>query len=267
MNIQQIHVGEQLRSWRQRRRLSQLDLALEAEISTRHLSFLETGRSQPSREMILHLAEQLQIPTRERNVLLVAAGFAPIFPERRLDDPALSAARNAIDLVIEGHKPYPAFALDRHWTVVASNSALQELYEGVAPELLMPPVNAMRLSLHPKGVAPRIENLAEWRAHLLHRLRQQVDLTADPKLVELQRELLSYPAPVLPVQNQNDVVVPLRIRTSVGVFSFFTTTMVFGTPIDVTLCELALEAFFPADRETADLVRRVSTKADSLPVT
>jgi transcriptional regulator with XRE-family HTH domain len=267
MNIQQIHVGEQLRSWRQRRRLSQLDLALEAEISTRHLSFLETGRSQPSREMILHLAEQLQIPARERNVLLVAGGFAPIFPERRLDDPALRAARNAIDLVIEGHKPYPAFALDRHWTVVASNGALQELYEGVAAELLAPPVNAMRLSLHPKGVAPRIENLAEWRAHLLHRLRQQVDLTADPKLVELQRELLSYPAPGLAQAGQNDVVVPLRIRTSVGLFSFFTTTMVFGTPIDVTLAELALEAFFPADKETADLVRRVSAKADSLPVT
>src|SRR5579862_4135804 len=146
MNIQQIHVGEHLRSWRQRRRLSQLDLALEADISARHLSFLETGRSRPSREMILHLAEQLEIPMRERNVLLVAAGYAPIFPERSLDDPALESIRNAIDLVIEGHKPYPAFALDRHWNVVASNRALQELYEGVAPELLATPVNAMRLS-------------------------------------------------------------------------------------------------------------------------
>src|SRR5258708_23513148 len=164
MNIQQIHVGEHLRSWRQRRRLSQLDLALDAEISARHLSFVETGRSQPSREMILHLAEQLAIPMRERNVLLVAAGFAPIFPERRLDDPALAAVRDAIDVVIEGHKPYPAFTLDRHWNIVASNRALQELYEGGPPDLLQPPVNAMRLSLHPEGVAPRIEHLAEWRA-------------------------------------------------------------------------------------------------------
>lgn len=265
MNIQQIHVGEHLRSWRQRRRLSQLDLALEAEISARHLSFLETGRSVPSREMILHLAEQLEIPMRERNVLLVAAGYAPVFPERGLDDPAFEAVRKAIDLLIEGHKPYPAFALDRHWNVVASNRALQELYEDVAPELLTPPVNAMRLSLHPKGIAPRIENLAEWRAHLLHRLRQQVDLTADPKLVALQRELLTYPAPAVPVRSQNDVVVALRIRTSVGTFSFFTTTMVFGTPIDVTLSELALEAFFPANRETAGLVQKLSGSQDSLP--
>lgn len=266
MNIQQIHVGEHLRSWRQRRRLSQLDLALEADISARHLSFLETGRSRPSREMILHLAEQLEIPMRERNVLLVAAGYAPIFPERNLDDPALEAIRSAIDRIIEGHKPYPAFALDRHWNVVASNRALQELYEGVAPELLAAPVNAMRLSLHPKGVAPRIENLAEWRAHLLHRLRQQVDLTADPKLVELQRELLSYPAPPEKVPHRHDVVVPFRVRTSAGLLSFFTTTMIFGTPLDITLSELMLESFFAADAETTEIVHRLSRRSDnSLP--
>jgi transcriptional regulator with XRE-family HTH domain len=261
MNIQQPHVGEHLRTWRQRRRLSQLDLALEAEISARHLSFLETGRSQPSREMILHLAEQLEIPMRERNVLLVAAGYAPIFPERNLDDPALQAARRAIELVIEGHKPYPAFAVDRHWNVVASNGALQEVYEGVSPELLARPVNAMRLSLHPEGVAPRIANLAEWRAHLLHRLRQQVDLTADPKLVELQRELLSYPAPPPDGSGRQDVIVPFKVHTSAGLLSFFSTTMVFGTPIDITLSELALESFFPADRETAQIVQRLSTPA------
>ncbi len=257
MNIQQHPIGEHLRTWRQRRRLSQLDLALEAEISARHLSFLETGRSQPSREMILHLAEQLEIPVRERNVLLVAGGYAPIFPERNLDDPALQAARRAIDLMIEGHKPYPAFALN----VVASNGALQELYEGVSPALLAQPVNAMRLSLHPEGVAPRIANLAEWRAHLLHRLRQQVDLTADPKLVELQHELLSYPAPQSDGSTRYDVIVPFKVRTSAGLLSFFSTTMVFGTPIDVTLSELALESFFPADRETARIVQRLSNSA------
>ncbi len=259
MNIQHRHVGEHLRDWRQRRRLSQLDLASEAEISARHLSFLETGRSQPSREMILHLAEQLQIPMRERNVLLVAAGFAPIFPERSLDNPALAAARKAIDLILESQKPYPAFALDRHWNIAASNSALPQLYEGVAPDLLVRPVNAMRLSLHPNGLSRRIVNLAEWRAHLLHRLRGQVEMTADPKLIELQRELLSYPAPSEPPgKNANDVVVPFKVRVGETVLSFFSTTMVFGTPIDVTLSELALESFFPADVETATAVQKLS---------
>src|ERR1700684_1327813 len=153
-------VGGFLRQWRQRRRLSQLDLACDAGISTRHLSFLETGRAQPSRDMVLLLSEQLDVPIRERNVLLVAAGFAPIFPERALDDPALAAARAAIDLVLDRQKPYPAFALDRHWRIAASNAALPELYEDVAPELMQPPVNALRLSLHPRGLAPRIANLA-----------------------------------------------------------------------------------------------------------
>src|SRR6202050_576157 len=186
-------VGGLLRQWRQRRRLSQLDLAGDAEISTRHLSFLETGRAQPSRDMVLLLSEQLDVPIRERNVLLVAAGFAPVFPERALDDPALAAARAAIDLVLERQKPYPAFALDRHWRIVASNAALPELYDGVAPDLLQPPVNAMRLSLHPRGLAPRIANLAEWRAHLLYRLRREVELTADPVLIELLQEVGGYP--------------------------------------------------------------------------
>src|SRR5579862_5743496 len=234
MNIQQIHVGEHLRSWRQRRRLSQLDLALGADISARHLSFLETGRSSPSREMILRLAEQLEIPMRERNVLLVAAGYAPIFPERAFHDPALEPARAAIDAILEAQKPYPAFALDRHWNVVASNRALQELYEGCDEALLQPPVNAMRLSLHPKGVALRIENLAEWRAHLLHRLRQQVELTADPSLIALQKELLSYPAPLVPphaAPKLDTIAVPFTVRIAAGRLSFLSTTMVFGTPV------------------------------------
>jgi transcriptional regulator with XRE-family HTH domain len=253
-------IGNHLRQWRQRRHLSQLDLACTAEISPRHLSFVETGRAEPSRDMILHLAEQLEIPVRERNVLLVAGGFAPIFKERPLSDPALAPARAAIDLVLAGHKPYPAFALDRHWNVVASNAALPQLYEGVEPEVMAAPLNVLRLSLHPGGLAPRIENLAEWRAHLLHRLRRQVDLTADPGLVELERELLSYPVPsdAVDAGPGDGIVVPLRIRTGAGLLSFFSTTMVFGTPVDVTLSELAIESFFPADQATAGIVATLS---------
>jgi transcriptional regulator with XRE-family HTH domain len=252
-------VGIHLRQWRQRRRLSQLDLASEAEISPRHLSFVETGRSTPSREMILHLAEQLEIPMRERNVLLVAAGYAPLFPERSLNDPALAAARAAIDLVLEAQKPYPAFAIDRHWNVVASNRALQEMYEGVDEALLRPPVNGMRLSLSPKGLAPRIENLAEWRGHLLARLQQQVGLTADPGLIALLAEVKAYPAPASDHRHAPDaMVVPFRLRIAAGTLSFFSTTMVFGTPVDVTLSELAVESFFPADAATAALVKKLS---------
>ena len=165
-------VGDLLREWRQRRRLSQLDLAGEAEISTRHLSFVESGRAQPSREMVLHLADRLEVPLRERNVLLVAAGYAPVFRERQLADPVLASARQAIDLVLKGHEPYPALAVDRHWTMVASNAAVARLIAGADASLLQPPVNVLRLSLHPKGLAPRIANLTEWRAHLLERLRQ-----------------------------------------------------------------------------------------------
>jgi transcriptional regulator with XRE-family HTH domain len=253
------NVGDHLREWRQRRRLSQLALASEAEISPRHLSFVETGRSVPSREMILHLEEQLQIPMRERNVLLVAGGYAPIFPERALNSPALAAARAAIDIVLESQKPFPAFALDRHWNVVASNSALQPMYEGVAGHL-MQNVNAMRISLHPEGLAPRIVNLPEWRAHLLARLKQQADLTADPELIALQAEVTRYPAPQRPhpPADPNAVLVPLKIRVGADVLSFFSTTTVFGTPVDVTLAELAVESFFPADEETATSVRRLS---------
>jgi len=259
MPLQVRPVGEHLREWRQRRRLSQLDLAGEAEISARHLSFVETGRSQPSREMILRLADQLEIPMRERNVLFAAAGYAPMFPERVLEDPALSAARDAIGLLLEGHKPYPAFALDRHWNVVASNAALPVLYEGVAEALLTPPVNGMRLSLHPRGLSPRIANLAEWRAHLLHRLRRQIDLTADAVLIDLQRELSSYPAPPeVPASYAHEAVVPFRIHAGGTLLSFFSTIMIFGTPIDVTLSEIALELFFPADASTAAAVRELA---------
>ena len=257
-------VGEHLREWRQRRRMSQLDLACTADISARHLSFLETGRAQPSREMLLHLAEELDVPVRERNALLMAAGYAPVFPERPLDDPALASIRAAVDMALEAHRPFPAFAIDRHWNIVASNAALPQLYVGVSQELMTRPVNALRISLHPEGLAPRIVNLAEWRAHLLLRLRRQIDLTGDPELIELQRELNGYPATndFAEVPNEvamhDTVAIPFRFASVEGALSFYSTTTVFGTPVDVTLSELALEFFYPADRETADKVRSLA---------
>lgn len=263
---QALAIGDHLRNWRQRRRLSQLDLACEANISARHVSFLETGRARPSRDMVLHLAERLDIPLRERNVLLVAAGFAPVFAERPLDDPALAAAREAIGLVLAGHEPYPALAVDRRWVLVAANLAAQRLMGGVAPELLRPPVNVLRVALHPQGLAPRTENLVEWRDHLLARLRRQVETTADRVLAALSDELAGYAAPrrngPLPSPNPAAVAVPFRLATDAGTLSFLSTITVFGTPVDITLAELAIEAFFPADRATADAVRRLAMAAN-----
>jgi transcriptional regulator with XRE-family HTH domain len=260
MSVTTRPVGDLLREWRQRRRLSQLELALEAEISTRHLSFLETGRSRPSRDMVLNLAERLDVPLRDRNLLLHAAGYAPMFPERNLDDPALQVARHAIDQVLAGHEPYPALAVDRHWTLIASNAATQRLMADVDATLLQPPVNVLRLSLHPKGLAPRTENLAEWRAHLLARLRHQIDVTADPVLIRLLRELRDYPAPEDSSADVDPtaVIVPFKLITDDGILAFFSTTTVFGTPVDITLSELALEAFYPADAATAEALRRLA---------
>ena len=257
-------IGALLREWRQRRRLSQLALACEAEISTKHLSFLETGRSTPSRDMVLHLAERLEVPLRARNVLLHAAGYAPVFPERGLDDTALSAARQAVDLVLTGHEPHPAMAVDRHWCMVAANRAIAPLIADVDPSLLRPPVNVLRLGLHPAGLAPRTVNLAEWRGHLLDRLRQQIEASGDPVLVALLSELRGYPAREGGVSNRDfaGVAVPFRLATDAGVLSFFSTTTVFGTPVDITLSELALECFFPADRATAEAMRVVSVGLD-----
>jgi transcriptional regulator with XRE-family HTH domain len=249
-------IGSLLREWRQRRRLSQLELSLDAEVSTRHLSCVETGRAQPSREMVLRLAERLEVPLRERNRLLTAAGFAPMYGERRLDDPALTAARAAVDLVLRGHEPYPALAVDRHWNLVSQNRAVPPLLAGVSAELLVPPINVMHLSLHPQGLAPRILNLAQWRGHAFARLRQQIAASADPQLEALLASLQRYPAPehdVAPVDAA--MVVPLRIDSPAGVLSLFGTTTVFGTPVDVTLSELALETFFPADETTAAALR------------
>jgi transcriptional regulator with XRE-family HTH domain len=258
-------IGDHLREWRQRRRLSQLDLALEAEISTKHLSFLETGRAQPSRDMVLRLAEELDVPLRERNVLLMSAGYAPVFPQRALADPALAAARKAVDLVLKGHEPYPALAVDRHWTLIAHNAAVLPLIASADPALLAPPVNVLRLSLHPKGLAPRIENLAEWRAHLLTRLRQQIDATADATLMKLLDELAALPAPggakpprAAVNHDYAGIVLPLRFTTQAGTLSLFSTTTIFGTPVDVTLSELAIESFFPADAASAAMLRTLA---------
>ena len=249
-------VGEQLRAWRGRRHLSQLDLALDAEISARHLSFLETGRSRPSRAMLLRLAERLRSPARDRNLLLAAAGFAPALPERSLDDPALAAARNAVDLVLKAYEPFPALAVDRHWQLVAANAGIAPLLAGVAPRLLDPPVNVLRLSLHPEGVAPRIVNLAQWRAHVFRRLEEQIDASADSALASLLDELRTYPGGIdRSADAFGGVAVPLVLRTDAGELSFLGTTTMFGTPIDITLAELAIEAFLPADARTAGLLK------------
>jgi transcriptional regulator with XRE-family HTH domain len=256
-------VGDLLREWRQRRRLSQLDFAVEAEISSKHLSFLETGRARPSREMLLKLTELLEVPLRERNTLLVAAGFAPMFAERKLDDPMLQSAREAMELVLKGHEPFPAIAVDRHWNLLAANRAVAPFLHGANPKLLEPPFNVLRLSLHPDGLAPRIVNLAQWRAHLLARLRRQIEISADTTLMALHEELSGYPAPQTPArvsetEAANAFVVPFRLATPAGVLSFISTTTVFGTPIDVTLSELALETFFPADAATAAALRTLA---------
>ncbi|MGQ3283097.1 helix-turn-helix domain-containing protein [Bosea sp. (in: a-proteobacteria)] len=260
-------IGPLIRDWRQQRRLSQLELALEAEISQKHLSFVESGRSQPSRDMVLLLAEHLGVPLRERNTLLLAAGYAPVYLERALEDPALQAAKAAIDLVLTGHEPYPALAVDRHWTLLAANAAVAPLLALVVDaELLRPPVNVLRLALHPGGLAAATVNFDEWRAHILARLRQQVRIAADPVLADLLAELLAYPASPLrsgsgrvpmPVV-EPAIAVPLRLRVGDDVLSFISTTTVFGTPVDITLSELALETFFPADAATGAALRALA---------
>jgi len=255
-------VGTQLREWRQRRRLSQLDLAGHAEVSTRHLSFLETGRSLPSREMVLRLADRLDVPLRERNHLLTAAGYAPMYAEHRLDDPALQTARQAVERVLTAHEPYPALAVDRHWNLVASNRMIPLLLAGISDELLAPPLNVLRLSLHPQGLAPRIVNLPQWRAHLFHRLRQQVAASADEVLAALIEELRSFPGATASEADtthaDDGVYLPLQLRSPAGVLNFISTITVFGTPTDITLSELALETFFPADESTAGLLRQLA---------
>ncbi len=253
--------GVHLRDWRTRRRMSQLDCALETEISQKHLSFIESGRSVPSRDMVIRLTESLDVPLRERNLMLLAAGYAPLYMARSLDDPSLAAAKAAIDLILKAHEPYPALAVDRHWTMLAANGAVAPLLADIDATLLQHPVNVLRVSLHPKGFAPRIANLSEWRAHLLQRLKHQINVTADPVLIALMKELRALSPGgddhgELP--GTSEVFVPMQLETPHGVMSLFSTTTVFGTPIDVTLSEIAVESFFPADDATREILRALS---------
>jgi transcriptional regulator with XRE-family HTH domain len=242
--------GELLRGWRERRRLSQLELALAADVSPRHLSFVETGRANPSRSLVLALADELDLPLRERNAVLLAAGFAPVFAETPLDAPHMVAARAALRQLLVAHEPYPALVIDRHWNLVDANASVATFLTNVAPALLEPPVNVLRVSLHPGGTAPDIVNLGEWRAHLLGRLRRQVASSADPVLAALYAELTAYPCaraePVFEPGSAAEIVVPLRFRHPEGERAYFSIVASFGTPLDITLAELAIESFFPA---------------------
>lgn len=250
-------VGDILKQWRTRRRVSQLELSIKAEVSARHLSFLETGRSHPSRAMLLRLGEHLEVPLRERNRLLLAGGYAPEFGETPLEGAGMAPVREAVRQVLAGHEPYPAVVVDRSWDLVEANAAVAAMLDGVAAHLLEPPVNVMRLSLHPEGMAPRIANLEQWRAHLLHRLHGQVEWSGDAALGELYRELAAYPCAdggaegAAASQGPSPIAVPLRLRTGSVELSFISTVATFGTPLDVTVAELVIESFYPADRATA----------------
>src|ERR1700747_1529856 len=246
-----MHAGDLIREWRQRRRLSQLDLAIAANVSSPDLSFVETGRSRPTSEMILHLAEHLEVPLRDRNALLLAGGFAPAYPERGLAEAELQGVPNALKRVLDGHEPYPAAVVNRWWELVDANAGIALFTGDVRPELLEPPVNVLRLSLHPDGMAPRIATLPEWRAHLLARLHRQAEATGDQRLVALHDELAAYPGGRAGTPGPADVVVPLRYRTPQAELCFLSTPAVIATPRDVTVEELAIESFSPADAQTA----------------
>lgn len=256
--------GSLLRQWRQRRRLSQLALAIDAEISQRHLSFLESGRSRPSREMVLRLTECLSVPLRERNVILAAAGFAPIYRERPLGGPEMGAARAAIDRILHGHAPHPALAVDGNWTLLSANTPAKMLMAGVAPHLIEGEINVLRLSLHPEGLAKRILNFREWRAHIFARLAHEIEVSASPRLEALFNELKSYPVPPDALSSRmnavgdDEIVVPLTLASEEGPLSFISTTTVFGTAVDLTLSEVAIETFFPANTETAEAMARLA---------
>jgi transcriptional regulator with XRE-family HTH domain len=255
----QVGIGTLLREWRERRRLTQLDLALDAGISARHLSFVETGRSKPGRDVLLRVAERLDLPVRERNQLLLAAGFAPAFPQRSLQDAELAPVRDALDRILTAHEPYPAMVVDRAWNVVAANAAARLLVDWVDPELLVPPVNAMRVGLHPRGLARWVVNLGELRSHFLQRLERQVALTADEDLAALLAEVSAYPAPehegepLAPAEAAaREILTPLRLRTPDGrELSFLGTVATFGFAGEVTTSELSIESLFPADAATA----------------
>ncbi|MFF3842906.1 helix-turn-helix domain-containing protein [Streptomyces sp. NPDC001930] len=254
-------VGPLLRGWREQRRLSQLELALRADSSARHISFVETGRSRPSEEMILRLAEHLEVPVRERNALLLAAGYAPRYAESPLDAPRLETLRAGIEQLLQGYEPYPALVVDGSYTVVAANRGIGLLLDGLPEHLLTPPLNAMRITLHPEGLAPRIRNLPEWRGHLLHQMERQIGLARSESLRALYAEVTAYPPP--PGADDGDgpgapgpeevypyFALPLRIEHDGRVLSFVSSISTFNTPLDVTVAELAIETFLPADPAT-----------------
>ena len=257
--------GQLLREWRMRRRMSQLDLASEAGISARHLSFVETGRSRPSRSMLLHLAENLDVPLRERNPLLMAAGYAPTYHATDFDAPEMQSVRDAVERILAAHDPYPAILVDRRWQLVSSNEAALVLVDGIAPELLEPTCNVLRTSLHPKGLAPRIQNLAQWSVHIFDNLRRQIAITGDDDLRELERELLGYADDMgisVPssVEAPRAIATPMRLRTDSGELALMTMIATFGTALDITLAELSIETFLPADAATASaLFARMNT--------
>jgi transcriptional regulator with XRE-family HTH domain len=255
----QASLGPLLCDWRQRRRMSQLDLALEAGVSARHLSFLETGRSKPSRDMVLHLSERLDVPLRDRNQLLLAAGFAPAYAERALDAPEMVPVRQALDRILKGHEPYPAVVVDRWWDLADVNAGIALFTSEVAPHLLEPPASALRVTLRPEGMAPRILNLPEWRAHLLDRLRRQVAVTNDDRLAALYDEVSAYPGGEASLPpHEPGIAVPLRLLAGGTELAFFSTIATFGTAEDITLAELAIETFFPADEPTGAFLRRAA---------
>lgn len=254
-------VGPMLRDWRLRRRMSQLELASEAGISARHLSFVETGRSRPSREMVLLLAEHLDVPLRERNPLLLAAGYAPTYHATEFDAPAMQAVRTAIDTLLAAHEPYPAILVDRRWELVAANQAGAVLVDGVDPELLVPPCNVLRATLHPKGIAPRIVNLPQWVDHILGNVRRQRAITGDDALRDLEHELLGYaramgvePSPA--AEAPGAIAIPMRLRHEGNELTFISMIATFGTALDITLAELSIETFLPGDRVTADVLHQ-----------
>lgn len=247
--------GDVLRDWRRRRRLSQLDLALEADVSARHVSFVENGRSKPSRAMVLRLAAALEVPPREQNQLLVAAGLAPVYAERPLDDPGMAAVRAGVARVLAAYEPYPCLAVNRNWDVLQINSGAGTLLAGVAPRLLETP-NALRIALHPDGLAPRIRNLAQWRHHVISRLRREAEGSGSPASAALLAELESYPGGLDHSTDLGGVAVPLELFTHDGrVLKFLSTVTTFGTALDLTAAELSIEAFLPGDDATAEALR------------
>jgi transcriptional regulator with XRE-family HTH domain len=255
LDVQSPAFGSLMREWRQRRRLSQLDLAIEADVSARHLSFIETGRSTPSRSMVLRLATVLDVPLREQNRLLLAAGLAPVYGERSLDDPDMSAVRDGIERVLNAYNPFPCVVVDRGWQILLANTGAGVLLEGVAPDLLAQP-NALRIALHPEGLAPRIRNLAQWRHHLIERLRREAAVSGSAELSALLTEIESYPGGFTETGDLGGVAVPLELYTPRGqLLTFLSTVTTFGTALDLTAAELSIEAFLPADDATAAALR------------